>query len=119
MTDVEIKARMFAALSATNEAILKAQSAQELYQQVCEAAVEGGRFRSAGALFPDENGELNFAAAVGFKVKVDNVKMSIRSDNARGHGMTGTAYRTGLAEVVNDFQSEARLAPWQHLSLDA
>src|SRR5262245_12205651 len=92
MTDVEIKARMFAALSATNEAILKARSATELYRQVCEAAVEGGRFRSAGALFPDDKGELNFAAAVGFKVKADSVKTSIKSDNVRGQGLTATVY---------------------------
>ena len=62
MTNFEIKARMFAALSATNEAILKARSAQELCQQVCEAGVGGGGFRSAGALFPDENGTLKFTA---------------------------------------------------------
>ena len=35
--------RMFAALSATNEAILHAQSATDLYQRVCNAAVEGGK----------------------------------------------------------------------------
>jgi diguanylate cyclase (GGDEF)-like protein len=113
MTDVEIKARMFAALSATNEAILKAQSEGELYRQVCEAAVEGGRFRSAGALFPDESGELKFAAAVGFKMKIEAVKMSVRSDTAPGQGMTGTAYRTGLPQVANDFRHEARLALWR------
>src|SRR3984893_19549234 len=38
--------RMFAALNATNEAILRAKSRDELFELVCEAAVTGGRFTS-------------------------------------------------------------------------
>src|SRR5258708_23737449 len=40
-------ARMFAALSDTNEAIMRAGSPQDLYQRVCEAAVHGGRLMAA------------------------------------------------------------------------
>ena len=36
-------AGMYAALSATNEAILRSQSPQELYQRVCDASVRGGK----------------------------------------------------------------------------
>src|SRR4030088_3646936 len=35
--------RMFGAISATNEAILRAKTAQELYQLVCDAAVHSGK----------------------------------------------------------------------------
>jgi len=35
---------MFAALSATNEAILRAKTAAELYQLVCDAGVHGAKF---------------------------------------------------------------------------
>ena len=38
--------RMFAALSATNEAIMRAKSRSELFDMVCEAAANGGRFTS-------------------------------------------------------------------------
>ena len=38
--------RMFAALSATNEAIMRAKSRNELFDLVCEAAANGGRFTS-------------------------------------------------------------------------
>ena len=37
-------ARTFAALSATNEAILYAKTPEELYRQVCEAAFSSGDF---------------------------------------------------------------------------
>ena len=39
--------QMFAALSATNEAIMRASNRDELYNMVCEAAVLGGSFTSA------------------------------------------------------------------------
>ena len=39
--------RMYAALSATNEAIMQAQSPTELYQRVCSAAVDSGRSSDA------------------------------------------------------------------------
>ena len=38
--------RMLAALSATNEAIMRAKSRAELFELVCEAAAKGGRFTS-------------------------------------------------------------------------
>ena len=41
---------MFAALSATNEAILRTDAESELFQRVCDAAVKEGGFSSAGAL---------------------------------------------------------------------
>ena len=44
--------RMFAALSATNEAIMRAKSRGELYELVCEAAAKGGKFNSASILLP-------------------------------------------------------------------
>ena len=45
-------ARMFAALSDTNEAIMRVSSPEELYQRVCEAAVHGGRLKAASICVP-------------------------------------------------------------------
>jgi hypothetical protein len=39
--------KMFAALSATNEAILRIKSREKLFQQVCEAAMQSGSFLAA------------------------------------------------------------------------
>ncbi len=49
--------RMFAALSATNEAIMRAKSRTELFELACEAAVLGGPFTSATIAMasPDEH----------------------------------------------------------------
>ena len=42
--------RMLAALSATNEAIIRATSRTEMFELVCEAAAKGGRFNSTSIL---------------------------------------------------------------------
>jgi diguanylate cyclase (GGDEF)-like protein len=116
MTDFEIKARMFAALSATNEAILKARSAEELYERVCEAAVAGGGFRSAAALFPDENDELKPVAFVGPRSMAPaDFRISIRPDSQFGQGMNACAFREGKAKIANSFQTDARSAAWRNV----
>ena len=50
-------ARMFAALSATNEAIMRAKSRAELFELVCEAAAKGGRFNSTSILLADADSD--------------------------------------------------------------
>jgi len=45
--------KMFAALSATNEAILRINSREKLFQQVCEAAMQSGSFLAAVILTPE------------------------------------------------------------------
>jgi diguanylate cyclase (GGDEF)-like protein len=114
MTDFETKARMFAALSATNEAILKARSADELYTRVCEAAVEGGRFRSAAAMFPTDDQQLRFKAFVGQRsVSFDDYRISVDPDSQSGSGITALAFRDGKSKIANQFQSDERSASWR------
>ena len=50
--------RMFASLSATNEAIMRAKSRAELFELVCEAAANGGRFTSATIALADPGSDL-------------------------------------------------------------
>src|SRR5690606_10718423 len=57
--------QMFAALSATNEAIMKARSPEALYEQVCHAAVDGGRHLAALVMLPSATGDLTVVAAAG------------------------------------------------------
>ena len=57
---------MFSALSATNEAIMRARKREELFDLVCEAAVNGGRFTSTViALAEPGNDFLRIAATAG------------------------------------------------------
>ena len=58
--------RMLAALSATNEAIIRATSRAELFDLVCEAAANGGKFTSTSiALTKSDSEYLDVVAAAG------------------------------------------------------
>jgi diguanylate cyclase (GGDEF)-like protein len=115
MPGQSIEAQMFAALSATNEAILRATSQEELYQRVCDAAVHGGGFRSAGALLPEPDGLLRFVAVAGHHTKepLSDIRISINPDSAHGQGLAGTAFRTGRSSITNDYINDERLRPWR------
>src|ERR1700754_849139 len=107
-------AKMFATLSATNEAILRTTSQSELYQRVCDAAVNEGKFVLAGTLLPDQDGALSLVAGTGGEEldALRQCKISFREDTLEGRGLAGTAFRTGKSCVSRDYQRDSRLAPW-------
>ena len=78
--------RMFAALSATNEAIMRAKSRAELFELVCEAAANGGRFTSTsiGLVRPDEEFLEIVAAAGPIAAKTRTFRLSVREDYPAG-----------------------------------
>ena len=82
-------ARMFGALSATNEAILRAKSEDELFQRVCDAAVFGGKFLGTGMLLADGSGRLRCVAGAGLGVdtlkNADNAS-SVHADRTMARG---------------------------------
>jgi diguanylate cyclase (GGDEF)-like protein len=106
---------MFAALSATNEAILRTEAESELFQRVCDAAVKEGGFRTAAALLPGDDGWLRVVAGSGYdgKRSVSDLKISVDPDSDRGRGLAGTAFRTGRSCISNDYQNDPRFLAWR------
>ena len=107
---------MFAALSATNEAILRTTNPDDLYQKVCDAAVYGGDIRISGALLPNPDGSLRIAAATSKASIILKVDVSVEAGSNRGQGLVGTAFRSGRSAVSNDVLHDDRLAPWREQS---
>ena len=109
---------MFAALSATNEAILRANGPEELFQGVCDAAVFGGGFKSAGALLAEGDEWLRLVAAadIGGKAPPANLRISVSADSEYGRGVAGTAFRAGRSCISNDYQNDERFQPWREES---
>ena len=103
-----IKSRMYAALSATNEAILRTRAPEELFQRVCDAVVHGGGFMTAGAMLPDPDSWLRIVAVAGYrgKVPIADVRISVNETSDRGRGLAGTAFRTAEPVISNDFQAD-------------
>jgi len=102
--------RMLAALSATNEAIVRANSRQELFQLVCEAAAKGGKFTSTSiGLVQTDSDYLDFVASAGPTAdSARKVKVSINEAHPEGRGLSGTAIRSRRACIVNDYRTDVR-----------
>lgn len=112
---------MFAALSATNEAILRTKAPEELYQRVCDAAVNSGKFTTTMILKPClETGWMQTQAmtSVGEEM-MRNYRMSIYADIPEGQGTVGIAYRTGRACLRNNMVADPRLTPWRERAIKA
>jgi diguanylate cyclase (GGDEF)-like protein len=114
-------AKMFAALSATNEAILRAKTADELYQLVCDAAVHVGNSLAATVLLA-EPGSPWLQPMAGTSQIIDLVKrtrFSIDPENPYGQGVCGNAFRTQKACVNEDVLNSEQGRPWQESSRQA
>jgi len=114
-------ARTFAALSATNEAILYAKSPEELYRQVCEAAFSSGDFL-ATAIFSAEPGTHVLRFATGFGediVRLRSIDISVVADTSEGSGVCGQAFRDQKLTVSNDFLNDTRSLAWRKGACDA
>lgn len=106
--------RMYAALSASNEAFMRASNADELFQQVCEAAVNAGGLTNATLLLPhSETGDLHVTGAAGKGAgRMRRAVISVDPDRPEGHGLSGIAFRTAEPCVANDFLRDPRTSPW-------
>ena len=109
--------RMYAALSATNEAIMQAASPTELYQRVCSAAVDSGGLLSASVMLPEgPEGLMRVEAvtAANGPSRVREARISTDPATPEGRGLVGLAYRSGTTQVSNDFMKDERTAFWHH-----
>jgi diguanylate cyclase (GGDEF)-like protein len=106
--------RMFAALSATNEAIMRAKSRAEMFELVCEAAVHGAKFNSTTIALAEPNSEfLRVVASHGQSAnEMRNHEFTITDSLPQGRGLTGTAFRTRQPCISNDFLVDERTVPW-------
>ena len=101
--------RMFGAISATNEAILRAKTELELYQLVCDAAVHSGKSFATVALLA-EPGSIWLKPVAGtgdMAVQITRTKFSIDPENPYGKGVTGEAFRTQKACINADIAAKS------------
>ncbi|MFZ2652294.1 MAG: EAL domain-containing protein [Burkholderiaceae bacterium] len=111
-------ARMFAALSETNDAILHAESPDDLYQRVCDAAVHGGRFINTSIFLIDPSThQAKPVAGAGRAVhQLREANISFDENLAQGQGLVGLAFRNRQTGVSNDFLHDARTGPWHAIA---
>ena len=98
--------RMFGAISATNEAILRAKTEHDLYQRVCDAAVHSGKsFATVVLLAEPDSHWLEPVAGTGEAIDlVTQTRFSTDPANVYGGGICGEAFRTQRPCINSDIQ---------------
>ncbi|HYM34982.1 MAG TPA: response regulator [Steroidobacteraceae bacterium] len=106
--------RMLAALNATNEVIMRTPAPDELYESVCNAAVEGGKFLGASICLAQEHSVVaHIAAAAGPETeRLKGVRISLDGATPEGNGLVGTAFRSNAPCISNDFLNDERTRYW-------
>jgi diguanylate cyclase (GGDEF)-like protein len=99
---------LITAMSATNEAIMRAESREKLFELVCKTAVLGGKFTTTTIALAEPGSDfLRIVAATGPGAEESKaVKVAISAEQPEGRGLTGTAFRTRQPCVSNDYLAD-------------
>lgn len=107
--------RALRALSQCNRALVRAEGEAELLAEVCRILVETAGYVAAGVAYPADDqpkrlvpvGQCGFALGFLEKLRVT------WDESVWGHGVLGTAVRTGQTIVSADIATDPRLEPWR------
>ena len=109
--------KLYAALSQCNQAIVRCTGQDELFPQVCRAAVQFGGMKMAWiGLVNDANQQVINIASDGDGIDyLDNIIISTDHNDPYGNGPVGTAIRADKPFWCQDFQHDPSTAPWREL----
>jgi len=108
------------ALSACNEALVRAESEDSLLSDICTIAVEQGGYLMTwvGYVEYDEAHSLRPVASAGRVLGyLDEIAISWSEDAPTGQGIGGTAVRTRERAVANSVTTDPLFTPWKHEAL--
>jgi PAS domain S-box-containing protein len=107
--------RMLRTISATNAALVRATSEEELLNEMCRVGVELGGYRLVWIGFAerDEAKTVRPIAWAGEHAEFLQTANITWSEAERGLGPTGTAIRTGEAQMNQDAATNPVMAPWR------
>jgi PAS domain S-box-containing protein len=110
--------RLYATLSQVNQAIVRIQSREDLFQSICEVAVRFGEFHMAWiGLLNLETGAVEPAAHAGYgRDYLDSIAINIK-EGSYSQGPTGMAIRSGTVEFSDDISRDKRMKPWREEAL--
>jgi diguanylate cyclase (GGDEF)-like protein/PAS domain S-box-containing protein len=105
---------LYAALSQTNQAIVRINERDALFQEICRIAVEHGHFHMAWiGLVDHATQQVIPVASYGNSLHVlQEVAVSIDASKPAGCGVIGTAIRENRPNICNDFFSAPQLEFW-------
>ena len=106
--------QLYAALSQCNKAIVHCASEEELFLQICRAAVQFGGMKMAWiGLVDTETLMVRPAASFGDDTEyLRDLNISVDADSPFGRGPTGTAIRENQPFWCQDFLNDPVTIPW-------
>ena len=107
--------RELRAISSCNQVLLRATGEQSLLQEVCRIVCEQAGYGAAwvGYAEHDEAKNVRPVAWTGLEERaVANLGVTW-ADTEHGQGPCGIAIRTGKTSFIEDYTSDARVAPWR------
>ena len=108
--------QLYAALSESNQAIVRSASEEELFPQICRAAVQLGGMKMAWIGTVAEGARtVRVAASAGDHADeyLRDIEISVDVDSPLGLGPTGTAIRENRPVWNQDWQQDPLAKPWQ------
>lgn len=110
--------RFYAALSYCNEAIIRSNNSDELFDTICRDAVIHGGMNMCWIGIRDENTHLvTPVASYGQGTEyLDGIEISTLAEHPSGQGPTGIAMREDRPVWCQDFTHSAITAPWHERS---
>ncbi len=112
--------RVYSVLSKVNEAIIRIEDRQRLFDEVCRIVVDVGLMRMAWiGLVDPETDLVDVASSRGFiDGYLDSIRISTNVNIKEGRGPTGTAIRTREHFVCRDIKNDPHMAVWRKKALD-
>jgi len=109
--------RVYAMLSGINSAILRIRDKQQLFDETCQIATEGGIYQAVGIRLIDFKSNTVITVASGGDIPeiVTNTTISLSEDNPFGKGPSGVVLREGRSFVINDITRDPRIDAWRNI----
>jgi PAS domain S-box-containing protein len=108
--------RVYALISQINNLILRTHNKEELFQEICNIAVNIGKFRMSWiGILSDDNQTVNTSAFAGFEDGYFTKEaFSIILESPDGKGPTGTAIRERKTMICNDIANDPMMMHWRN-----
>jgi len=116
--EIERLNRTYATLSAINGVITRAESPEQLFQEVCRVTTEQGEFKLAwiGLCDPETHAVQVASHSGSDQGYLDEVQVFF-DDRPEGCGPVGTSIREDRPCISNDFVADYRMSPWRAIAL--
>ncbi|MEI6594743.1 MAG: PAS domain S-box protein [Bacteroidota bacterium] len=111
--------RLYEFISQVNYLILRAQSFENLYHEICDIAIIYGKFYMSWiGLVNDINDHVNAVAWAGHEDGyLKNAFIVSSENNPSGNGPTGKTVREGKIFICNDIENDPSMLPWRDNAL--